>query len=335
VRYLRGAHLYRADPRSGAAPDGVEVEATARREVILAGGAFNTPQLLKLSGIGPRAELEQHRIPVRVDLPGVGANLQDRYEVGVVTRLKSPLALLGSCAFAPPQPGAPPDSCFVEWQSGGGVYTTNGVALSIILSSTRERTEPDLFVFGLPASFRGYYPGYSAELERGRSSFTWAILKAHTANNAGSVRLRSADPRDVPIIDFSYFEEGSDKAGDDLDAVCAGVDFVRRLMSRAGDIADVELVPGPDVQTPEQVRDFVRNEAWGHHASGSCRIGADGDPMAVVDSEFRVRGVRNLRVVDASVFPHIPGFFIVSAVYMISEKASQVILKAARGSGAR
>ena len=99
---------------------------------------------------------------------------------------------------------------------------------------------------------------------------------------------------------------------------------------RAGELTDVELVPGPDVQTPEQIRTFVRDEAWGHHASCSCRIGADSDPMAVVDSEFRVRGVRDLRVVDASVFPRIPGFFIVSAIYMVSEKASEVILATVR-----
>ena len=87
-----------------------------------------------------------------------------------------------------------------------------------------------------------------------------------------------------------------------------------------------EVLPGPSVTTWNQVRDWVKNEAWGHHASCSCAIGADGDPMAVLDSDFRVRGVDGLRVVDASVFPKIPGLFIVVSIYMISEKAADVIL---------
>jgi choline dehydrogenase len=83
--------------------------------------------------------------------------------------------------------------------------------------------------------------------------------------------------------------------------------------------------PGDNVEDDAAIRDFIVREAWGHHASCSCPIGADGDPMAVLDSEFRVRGVQNLRVVDASVFPRIPGLFLVTNVYMISEKASDVI----------
>src|SRR5436190_8040832 len=86
-----------------------------------------------------------------------------------------------------------------------------------------------------------------------------------------------------------------------------------------------EVIPGPAYDTPQRLRDFIQNEAWGHHASCTCRIGAEGDPLAVLDSRFRVRGTQGLRVVDASVFPKIPGYFIVSAVYMVSEKASDVI----------
>ena len=87
-----------------------------------------------------------------------------------------------------------------------------------------------------------------------------------------------------------------------------------------------EIVPGPAYQTDDDVRDFVRNEAWGHHASCTCPIGADDDPMAVLDSKLRVRGTAGLRVVDASVFPKIPGFFIVVPIYMVSEKATDEIL---------
>jgi choline dehydrogenase len=95
------------------------------------------------------------------------------------------------------------------------------------------------------------------------------------------------------------------------------------------------VLPGPSVQTHDQIAEFVRQQAWGHHACGTCRIGPRGDPMAVVDSGFRVRGVANLRVVDASVFPRIPGFFIVTPIYMLSEKASDVILADARKAGRR
>ncbi len=332
VCYLRGGHLYRADPHADVAPRATDdCLATAIREVILAAGAFNTPQLLMLSGIGPRQDLTRHGIPVVVDLPGVGQNLQDRYEVSVVSELSHDLALLRGCSFVPPEEGQPADPCFVEWKSGEGVYTTNGAVISIILRSDAKRTEPDLFVFGLPARFQGYYPGYSRELERGRNIFTWAILKAHTNNTAGTVRLRSADPRDTPAIDFRYFEEGNDTQAEDLAAVVSGVEFVRRITG-SGEVFKRELVPGADVATRDQIADFVRNEAWGHHASCSCKMGTSSDPMAVVDSEFRVHGTANLRIVDASVFPRIPGFFIVSAVYMISEKASDVILNSARKS---
>src|SRR5437870_3127078 len=91
-----------------------------------------------------------------------------------------------------------------------------------------------------------------------------------------------------------------------------------------------EIVPGEDVRSTAQVRQFIKDNAWGHHASCTCKIGLASDPTAVIDSRFRVHGTRGLRVVDASVFPKIPGFFIASAVYMISEKASDVIIEDAK-----
>jgi choline dehydrogenase len=326
VEYLEGAHLYRADPRAGRGSDSPATQVFVEREVILSAGAFNTPQLLKLSGIGPREELTSLGIDARVDLRGVGENLQDRYEVGVVYEMRSDFALLADCAFKPPHPGQEPDPCFDEWQSGRGVYTTNAVVLGIIEKSRQERQDPDLFIFGLPGYFKGYYPTYSEEVGRERSRFTWAILKAHTLNTAGKVVLRSDDPKDAPHINFRYFDEGNDASGDDLEAVVEGVEFVRRMMSRASEVIERELVPGESVDTREQLREFVKNEAWGHHASCTCKMGPKDDEMAVVDGNFRVHGTTNLRVVDASVFPRIPGFFIVTAVYMISEKASDVIL---------
>jgi choline dehydrogenase len=294
--------------------------------VILSAGAFNTPQLLKLSGIGPKEELERLSIPVLLDLPGVGENLQDRYEVGVVTQMSREFSLLTDCTFDVPAGGADPDSCFKEWLAGRGLYCSNGTVLGVIKKSRPERTIPDLFIFGLPARFTGYAPGYSRELEQHKDVFTWAVLKAHTNNSAGRVSLRSTDPRDVPDINFHYFGEGNDPAGEDLDAVVEGVKFARRLMRKASNHVVRELIPGEAVESSEQIAEFVKNEAWGHHASCTCKMGPRADRTAVVDSRFRVHGTRGLRVVDASVFPQIPGFFIVAAVYMLSEKATDAVL---------
>ncbi|MDT5123241.1 MAG: choline dehydrogenase [Acidobacteriota bacterium] len=327
VEYLDGKHLYRADPSANGDASATRSEVRVNKEVILSGGAFNTPQLLKLSGIGPREELEKFGIEVRVDLPGVGENLQDRYEVCVVTEVKSNFALLKDATFIAPPAGQPGDPCFVEWQtSRSGVYTTNGALLGIIKKSKKERPEPDLYIFGVPGFFKGYYPGYSKALQQYKNIFTWAILKAHTRNTAGWVRLKSNDPRERPEINFRYFDEGSDSVGEDLDSVVDGVEFVRRMNEHISSIDKEELIPGAQISTREQLKEFIRNEAWGHHASCTCKIGTREDRMAVLDSNFRVYGTRNLRVVDASVFPHIPGFFIVTAIYMISEKASDAIL---------
>ena len=330
VEYLRQEHAYRADPDADPGEAGERCTVRVRREVILAAGAFNTPQLLKLSGIGPRAELERAGIPCRVDRPGVGENLQDRYEVGVVTRMTANFRLLSGLTFCPPAAGQPGDPGYQEWQQGRGVYATNGALLGVIRRSRPELADPDLFVFGLPACFTGYYPGYSTALAQHQDLFTWAVLKAHTANRAGSVLLRSADPRDPPEIRFRYFEEGSDATGEDLDAVVTGIEVARSIMHRVDDYVDCEMVPGEGVRTPEDLRAFVRDNAWGHHASCTAAMGPAADPMAVVGSDFRVHGTTGLRVVDASIFPRIPGFFIVTAIYMAAEKASSVIAAAAR-----
>ena len=199
VEYIDAQHAYWCDPRPARGAMPPRQQAYASREVVLAGGAFNTPQLLKLSGIGPREELERFGIPVRLELAGVGLNLQDRYEVGVVSRMTRSFSLLRGDRFRPPGPGEKPDPAFLEWQSGKGIYATNGALVGIIRRSRRELQAPDLFVFGLPARFEGYYPGYSAELEQQHDYFTWAVLKAHTINRAGEVLLRSDDPREPPM----------------------------------------------------------------------------------------------------------------------------------------
>ncbi len=320
IAYLEGPRLYRACATPSQEP-GKACTVRVLREVILAGGAFNTPQLLMLSGIGPRAELERHNIAVRVDLPGVGTNLQDRYEVGVVNRLRQEWEVLKGATFTRDDP-----QCR-EWaKSRTGVYTTNGAALAVIKRSLPERPLPDIFAFALLGQFRGYFPGYSELSARPPHNYlTWAILKAHTENRAGTVRLRSADPLDPPEINFHYFKEGTGGGTQDLASVVAGIDFVRKATAAVGDLIEAEELPGRDVQGSEALGQFVQDNAWGHHASCTCPIGRDGDPMAVLDTQFRVRGTKNLRVADASVFPKIPGFFIVTSVYMVGEKAAEVI----------
>ena len=326
VEYLEGAHLYRADPQ--APPDGPEPGQRkvmhASREVILAAGAFNSPQILKLSGIGPADELRKHGIKQIVNLPGVGENLQDRYEIGVITQMDSDFTLTDDCT-----PGEPSDPCFADWEKGEGIYTNNATFGGHIRKSDPQRRVPDLFIFGLPVPYQGYYPGWSKPLSQVKNQFSWTVLKAHTRNRAGNVKLRSSDPRDTPEINFHYFTEGSDIEGEDLESVINGVEFVRRMNERIADISK-EVIPGPKVQSREEMIKFVEAEAWGHHASCTNKIGPKKDPMAVVDSEFRVHGTQNLRVVDASVFPRVPGYFIVTPIYMISEKASDVILASAK-----
>ena len=325
VEYLKGKNLYRAH----AAPvsdQGERRQARASREVILCGGAFNTPQLLKLSGIGAREELERHRLTVKVDLPGVGTNLQDRYEVSVVYRMRDEWDFMQAAEF---RKG---DACFRQWnESRQGVYAGNGGMFAVIKKSRQERIVPDLFCLGLLARFEGYFPGYSKLISGHRDYLSWIILKGRTANHAGTVTLQSADPRDPPRVNFRYFDEGSDGGEQDLDAVVEGVKFVRRISAdliKRGLIAG-EHLPGGRVQSDDELREFVRDNAWGHHASCSCPIGPK-EKGGVLSSDFRVHGTLGLRVVDASVFPRIPGFFIASAVYMIGEKAAEVILADAK-----
>jgi choline dehydrogenase len=344
VEFMEGKSLYKADPRAPRTAPSTRSKVIVSREVILAAGAYNTPQLLKLSGIGPADELAKFRIPLRVDLPGVGTNLQDRYEIGIVSEVKDDFSILNGCTF-----GKPNDPCLATWKNEkSGPYATNGIVVGCIKKSSVSTGDPDLIVFGAPGYFKGYYPGYSEKALSDKKHFTWAILKAHTGNTAGTVTLRSAgtredgtliaDPRDTPEIDFKYFDNGTPGAGErDLQAVAEGVELARRIGKTTGNMMfdDVPLLggkfeeqlPGPNVPAGGALKEFIKNEAWGHHASCTCPIGADNDPKAVLDSKFRVRGTTGLRVVDASVFPKIPGFFIVVPIYMVSEKATDVLLE--------
>ena len=244
VEYLKGERLYRAHARPSDDPGELR-QAFASKETILCGGAFNTPQLLMLSGIGPRQELERHGIPVRVDAPGVGTNLQDRYEVSLVHRMKEGWDVLRRAAFDRGDPE------YDRWsRTRKGAYITNGGMLVVIKKSQAAQLVPDLFCLALVARFEGYFPGYSRLVSDHHNYLTWIVLKAHTRNNAGTVTLRSPDPRDTPQINFRYFDEGSDADGEDLEAVVEGVQFVRRMTAKLKqeNLIAAEELPGEHLQ---------------------------------------------------------------------------------------
>ena len=406
-----GNHLYEASPIQKRAPS-ERVRYFAKQkggEVILCGGAFNTPQLLMLSGIGDKAHLQEvaergghpdecsltsaggnplrdrDGKPQRIHLPGVGTNLQDRYEVTVVSELNKPLATLKKISFLP---GDPNDDARTQWlKDRTGLYATNGGTLAVIrrspLAKEKGERDPDLFTFGAPAAFRGYYWNWSRELFKAtlggekdeHKIWSWVILKAYTSNHDGTVRLRSADPFAMPEICFDAFnEKAADEApkiaarianleatGEpvpfalqeekkenderlehskrDLAALVDAVAFMRKVNARNPDQFVREIQPG--IQRPDysaEMEEWCRTQAWGHHASCTCRIGSDRwradtirleDKCAVIDSKFKVHGVKNLRIVDASVFPRIPGYFILAPIFMVSEKAADTLLEGA------
>ncbi|HKO09457.1 MAG TPA: GMC family oxidoreductase, partial [Alphaproteobacteria bacterium] len=253
---------------------------------------------------------------------------QDRYEIGVVNKMALPVwPSLRDATF---RRGDRPWRRWARWRRG--MYTSNGAALCVAIRSDRKLPLPDLFVMSLLAPFKGYFPGYSRAIAEQRNRLTWSVLKAHTRNRTGVVTLRSAEPTEPPCVDFRYFDSTDDPAGADLRAVVAGIRFARRLAApllSSGAIA-AEEVPGPEVETDAELAQFVRDHAWGHHACGTCAIGA-AETGGVLGSDFRVHGTAGLRVVDASVFPRIPGYFIASAVCMIAEKAADMILADAMG----
>lgn len=372
IEAVAAPHAYEASPMQQPVPENSLVRYFTAGEVILCGGSFNTPQMLMLSGIGDREHLADHGIhflrgadgqplsqgrtnengdplpdaPV-INLSGVGRNMQDRYEVTVISELNRELSTLEGVSF---QPGDLNDPARDTWMKGEqGLYATNGGTLAIIRRSAALRAdepEPDLFTFAASAAFRGYYWNWSRELfrrtMRGNQDehkfWSWVILKAYTQNNAGTVRLRTANPFDMPEICFHSFEETpGDGWKKDLAALVDAVQFVRRVNACNPDQFVNEIQPGSEIADgSREMEHWIKTQAWGHHACGTCRIGADPwradaetliDRQAVLDSRFRVHGVKGLRVVDASVFPKIPGYFILAPIFMIAEKAADTLIE--------
>jgi choline dehydrogenase len=201
--------------------------------------------------------------------------------------------------------------------------------IGLIKKSFPYKKDPDLFIFGVPGQFKGYYPGWSKDATAKKDAFTWLILKGHTHNRAGYVKLKSNNPTHTPEINFNYFDEGNGDFMNDLKGVVKGMKIAREINSTIPlkGIIKKEIFPGPSFKDERFLKDYVLEESWGHHASCTNKIGHKKDPMAVLDSKFKVKGTQGLRVVDASVFPRIPGLFIALPIYMVAEKASHDILK--------
>ncbi|WP_404476238.1 GMC family oxidoreductase [Novosphingobium sp. BL-52-GroH] len=319
VDWLKGRHLHRASPVPSL-DGGRPMRALATCEVIVAAGAFATPQILMLSGIGDPARMAPHGIASRAVLPEVGRNLQDRYEISLVNRMAGAWSSMRGADFSVG------DGLYRRWQGRRrGMYVSNGAALTALRRSSRATgDDPDLVLMGLIGRFRGYYPGYSRQVWPGHDGFSWVVLKGRTGNRAGSVSLASADPRDRPVVSLRNFAQNGDA---DLDALVEGLGMARdmtRPLVECGAIAEEE-VPGRDLQGAA-LRQWVRSNAWGHHACGTAAIGP------VLDPQGRVHGVAGLRVVDASIFPRIPGLFLVAAIYLAAEKlAADILADGAKG----
>jgi choline dehydrogenase len=321
------------------APTADPVRVFASAEVIVSAGTFNSPQLLMLSGVGSDAQLGKHAIDTKLALAGVGENLQDRYEAAVVSEMATPLDVIAPCRLADDakadtsgDSGNQGDPCLASWREGEGVYRTPGFLASLLTRSRPEEPLADLQVFAVPTDARGYYPGYAKDSAASKQRFTWLLLKAHTKNHDGTVRLSGPSPFARPVIAFNSYDEKDPLHDPDLLALVEGVKLARRIAEEMRALVPSDPVrevwPGESKSSDADLAAWIRKESWGHHACCTNKMGRADDSSAVVDPAFRVIGARGLRVVDASVFPEIPGTFIALPTYMLAEKAADAILGA-------
>ena len=288
-------------------------EAFARREIILAGGAVNSPQLLKNSGIGPGAELQGLGLPVVRERAGVGENLQDHLEFYFQTASKQRVTLHGSMGlFAKAMIG-------VRWLlRRDGLGATNHFEAGGFIRSRAGVKFPDLQFHFLPAAV-----SYDGRVAAGRHGFQ-AHVGPMRSKSAGWVRLASPDPFAKPRIFFNYMSHA-----EDWTEMRAAVRLTREIFAQAplAGFAGEELSPGAGVVSDDEIDAFVRARAESaYHPCGTCRMGRADDPTAVVDPQTRVIGVGALRVVDASVMPRITTGNLNAPVIMLAEKAADMIL---------
>jgi choline dehydrogenase len=270
---------------------GAEKEARAAAEIILTAGTYITPKLLMLSGIGPAGHLKAHGIEARVDLKGVGRNLQDHHEVPVVAAANGHYGYFGQ------------DRGLAMLRNGlqyllfkSGPVATTGVEACAFADPQDSGRDGAIQLYCVPTV---YLDRDVKELQPTEGvTLTPCVTRP---KSRGSVTLRSADPRDPPLVDCNFFGEP-----EDLRLQIAGVKFAREVMRTAPmrDMLTAEIYPGPDKQSDQDLeRHCKRNVKTNYHPVGTCRMGPDGDEMAVLDEKLRVRGIQNLRVFDVSMMP--------------------------------
>lgn len=276
---------------------GTEHEIRASREVIVSCGAIDSPKLLQLSGIGSREVLAAAGVPVVVDSPGVGENLMDHAEGLIVWEARREV----------------PDTRATGWDAGAAVrLRVDGPARpDVLMHFPVEAVADHAVTYGveLPDRIVALAPNVAKPASRGR------------------VWITTADPDAPPSIDYGYF---TDADGHDEATLIAGIRLARRIAATApmSDWIGDEVFPGADLTTDDELSPALRaTHQTVYHVSGTCRMGASEDALAVCDSRLRVRGVRGLRVVDASVLPTIPSVNPVGTIMAVAERASELIAK--------
>lgn len=285
--------------------DGREYIVEAQREVVLSAGAYGSPQILMLSGIGPRAHLESLGIEVQLDLPGVGSNLQDHYLAPVAYHDLAGVSLAGI-----------DDPAEVEkFANGHGMLTSNGAEAGGFLTVLPDASAPDL-------QFH-FVPGFSMKQDALRPEGHGFTLHAGVVGtkSRGTLSLASSDPLEKPLIDPGCFIDERD-----LEVMLVGLKIARKLLrSTAFDtFRGEEVLPGPEVQSDDALRDYLREYVETiYHPVGTCKMGAD--EMAVVDETLQVHGIKGLRVADASIMPNIINANTNAPSMMIGEKCAAMI----------
>jgi len=292
---------------------GIPNEVSASREVILAGGTYNSPQLLQLSGIGNPTHLAEHGIAVRHELPGVGENLRDHYAPRFAYRVK------GADSINERARGLKLAGEIVKYFT-----TRKGIlAISPTLVYGFWRSDPALELGDIQFTFTpaSYAEGVQSVLEKepGMTIGSWQ----QRPESQGYVRLRTADPFEAPVIQPNYLAHEEDRR-----VLLAAMKLARRIMAsqalapyNAG-----ETFPGTDIQSDDELLESARHRGTTtFHPMGTCRMGPEGDKMAVLDDQLRLRGFEGIRVVDASVMPTMPSANLNASTMMIAEKASDMI----------
>ena len=286
---------------------GREEIARASREVVVCGGAFGSPQLLMLSGIGPADVLRRHGIPVVQDLPGVGLNLQDHPAGTLYVRCNQPLSLMAAQS---------PANLIRYLLFRRGMLTSNGGEAIAFVRTRATLDAPDVEIIFLPVLW--FDEGFTPPTEHG---FTMAVMLLQPRSR-GSVTLRSADPFQAPVIETNHLSDPHDVA-----TIVDGLRLARSIAAAPAlaRFAAGELIPGSDATTDDELAASVRAHGQTiYHPVGTCKMGTD--TMSVVDPALRVHGLEHLRVVDASVMPTITRGHTQAPAVMIAEKAAAMIL---------